>query len=232
MLVPRGCCSTLMLLFHPAPAGAQSRCQSLLPVLPGELRCCHARLVAPKSRQGLAGDALSATSVSAAFCCSDLASTPKNGEKKKRPFPGVPLHQRMGSQILRETGKTLQEPKKPENPKSRGFLQEHNLLWPQPSSHHLLGGPQLWGRAEVGTPSVPRKPSWGHPINAGAPQNHPGCFSCRLSSKEKGKQGWAGQYSPQRRELLSSGTEPRCAVGINTSEPVEPQRRILSKQRP
>lgn len=94
---------------------------------------------------------------------------PKMGKKKKALPRGCPLHQRMGSRIQRETRKTLQEPKKPKNPKSRGFLQEHNLLWPQPSSRHLQGGPQLWGRAEVSTPSVPRKPSWGHPISAGAP---------------------------------------------------------------
>lgn len=72
---------------------------------------------------------------------------PKTGGKKKITLPrGCPLGQRLSSQIQRETRKTLQEPKKQkkpktQNPKSQGFVQEHSLLWPQPSSHHLQRGP-------------------------------------------------------------------------------------------
>lgn len=112
MLVSHGSCSTLVLLLHPSPAAAQNWYQSLLPTLPRELWCCHARLVPPKSGQGVPGDALLSTSVSAAFCCSDLASAPQNGEKSIALPRRCSLCQRMSSRIQRETGKTLQRPKK------------------------------------------------------------------------------------------------------------------------
>lgn len=162
---------------------------------------------------------------------------PKTGKKKKITLPrGCPLGQRMSSQIQRETRKTLQEPKKqkkPQNPKPQipGICARAQPALASAQLSSPPARPQLWGRAEVdnanqagATPKMLRHPK--------PPPPTPGCFCCLLSSKEKEKQGWAGQYSPQRRELLSSGTEPRCAVGINTSEPQEPQRRIRSKQRP
>lgn len=235
MLAPRGCCSMLLLLLHPSPAkiGASAPCSSS----PGSSGAAMPGWCPPGTGREVPGDALSSASVSAAFCCSDLASTPKNGGKKKNhPSQGVPPGPEV--ELPNPEGNTenlagAQKAKKPQNPKPQipGICARAQPALASAQLSSPPARPQLWGRAEVdnanqagATPKMLRHPK--------PPPPTPGCFCCLLSSKEKEKQGWAGQYSPQRRELLSSGTEPRCAVGINTSEPQEPQRRIRSKQRP
>lgn len=82
---PRWCCFSVLL--QPVPkVGAKTSC----PRSPGSSGAAMPSWCPPKAGRGVAGDALSSASVSAAFCCSDLASTPKNGKKKKGPSQGVP----------------------------------------------------------------------------------------------------------------------------------------------
>lgn len=146
MLAPRGCCSMLLLLLHPSPAkiGASAPCSSS----PGSSGAAMPGWCPPGTGREVPGDALSSASVSAAFCCPDLASTPKNGGKKKNhPSQGVPPgpedelpNPEGNTQNLAGAQKAKKKPK-PKTPKSQGFVQEHSLLWPQPSSHHLQRGP-------------------------------------------------------------------------------------------
>lgn len=203
MLIPRGCCSAPMLLLRPSPTGARNGCRSLPPALARQQRSPGSSGVAvpgwcPASGQGEGRRCPLVRSClgSPLLLCPLILS--QKWEKKKphhSPSRGVPPSAGGCAPESRgKQAKTSQEPKKKnKNPKSRGFLEEHDPLWPQPSSRRLHGSPRLRGRAGVGTPlPVPCEPSRGHPISAGAPRNTPlGCFSFPFSYKQKGNRGWA-----------------------------------------
>lgn len=211
MLIPHGCCSTLMLLLHPSPAGARNGCQSFLPMLDRQQRSsgCSGFAVpgwCPPSGQGEGRQCplIQSCLGSPSLLCPRILS---QKWEKNSPSQGLPPTSAGGCapKSRGKQAKTSQEPKKKKT-KLRGFLEEHDPLWLQTSSHRLHRSPWLQGRARVGTPPRAVQTELGSPHKCQGTPNPPrGVFPFR--SPPRKREARAGQYSPRRRELLSSGTE-------------------------
>lgn len=158
-LILHGCCSTLMLLLHPLvvpEAGAKAPCPRLpIGSVPRGAPVSLSLAGAPRGGREKTGDALSSGPVSAApwLLCPHILS-----QKWEKNSPSQGVLPSAGGRTPESGGKqakTSQEPKKKKKkkPKSWGFLEEHDPLWPQPSSHRLHGSPRLQDRAGVGTPT-------------------------------------------------------------------------------
>lgn len=195
MLIPLGRCSMLMLLLHPLPAGARNGCQSFLPMLDRQQRSSGCSGFAVPGRCPLSGQGegrqcpLNQSCLSSpSLLCPRILS---QKWEKNSPSQGVPPTSAGGCapKSRGKQAKTSQEPKKKKNQNCEDFWKSTTCFGCRPALIASTEAPGCSVVPGLASPAVLCKPSWGHPINARAPQSPPGVFFLPALLQGKGKPG-------------------------------------------